>query len=137
MTQIIAISYLVGIAIFLFLMVKIFIFLIKKNFAPKALLELVLVAMVADILSTIYFVYILGFGWIIEGNTTVRQYGESIGHLNALLLNHALLFLILYLFGIVLKKIPHGLKLIYGIFIMLFSYATITNIIFTTLLKVF
>ena len=137
MIRIMALSHLAGIALFLFLMIKIFIFLIKKDFAPKILLKLVLVAMIADILSTIYFVYVLGFGWIIEGNTMVRRYGESIGHLNALLLNHALLFLILYSFGIVLKKIPHGLKLIYGIFIMLFSYATITNIIFTTLLKVF
>ena len=114
-------SYLAGMALFMYLLFGILTFIMAT----------------ADILSTIYFVYILGFGWKAEENVTVREFGNSIGHFNALLVNHLVMVSVLYLLGVILKKHLNSLVFIYKLFIILFSSATLINIIFPTLKKFF
>lgn len=136
MSGVISLSYIAGVIVLFYLMARVFIFLIKKDHEPSNLLRLLAILMVADILSTIYFVHILGFGWTSEANAMVRKFGNSIGHLNSLLLNHLILISGLYLLNIIFKKRTHLLEAVYGLFILLFSFAIIVNIIFSTLIKI-
>src|SRR3989344_7494504 len=106
MTWIVVLSYLAGIILFIYLIIRVFLFISNGHYEPATLLAFVLMAMAMDILSTLYFVHILGFGWKFEGNAMVREFGNSIGHLNALLINHFLLFLMIYLLGVFFKKRP-------------------------------
>ena len=133
----IVLGYLAGITLLVYLIIRVFIFISRGYYEPATLLAFVLMAMAIDILSTVYFVHILGLGWELEGNAMVRQYGNSVGHLNALLINHFLLFSMLYFLGVIFKKWPFGLCLVYRIFILLFSSAVLINLIFPTLTKIF
>lgn len=136
MNGIIILSYIGGIILFLYLTAKIFIFLTKKDHKPSNQLRLIALLLVADILSTIYFVHVLGLGWTAEANAMVRKFGNSIGHLNSLLINHLLLIAGLCLLHVIFKKRPHLLEAVYGLFILVFSLAVVGNLIFSTLIKI-
>jgi len=110
------------------------VFLVSKKREWKEWYFILIVFLVLDIISTCYFVYFLGMGWEAEKNEVVRRYGDKIGHLNALLLNHLSLASVAFLIGFCFKKIfPLIYILLYGLTIIMLAFAILINTILTTL----
>ena len=132
------ISYLLGIILVIYLIFKVFFFLIQQEYNWQRLYIFLLIALALDILSTIYFVYFLQLGWSSEMNYMVRRFGDSMGHLNALLLNHFALAIILGLFGFFTNKILEFITyIVYNFFIFILILTILTNIIMSTLVVIF
>lgn len=125
----------IGATLFIaFALIGLAIFLAKRDMEWQEWFLVLLMALAADILSTIYFVYIANLGWSGEVNITVQYLGPYIGNFNALLINHFMLALILGLVGFIFRKEYTSIYILpYFIFIMLLSGVTLSNIILTTL----
>lgn len=116
--------------------IGIFIFILRREQDWKEWLwyKIVLMCLATDILSTLYFVYILGFGWEIEANITVRTYGSLVGNFNALLINHLSLAGFIGLVGLFFrKKLTFVYIFICTIFTIMLTQATLSNLLFPTL----
>lgn len=131
-------AYLTGIFLIIYCLYKIVMLLIKKDWRFNQLFIFFLLALVADILSTVFVVHILGMGWSVEKNYMVNKYGNALGHLNVLLLNHFLLAITGYLIGYLSNKITPTLSLFfYGCVILLLFNVTLNNIIMGILVTIF
>ena len=117
-------------------LIGIFIFILsnKHDYKEWFWYKLVLIFLAADILSTMYFVYLLGFGWETEANITVRTYGSLVGNFNALMINHLSLAGLIGLVGLFFRKRLTSMYIfICTIFIIILTQATLSNLLFPTL----
>jgi hypothetical protein len=127
-------AYAIGVIIIFYCLIRIFIYVTRKDWKFNDLFIFFLIALACDILSTFYFVYILGLGWSKEANYLIGKYGYTFGHLNVLFFNHFLIATGGYIFGFLLNKLGS----LYSIFFYL-SFSIITfgvvlqNIIFPTI----